>query len=67
MKIVPYAILTLCLIVLLIPLYIMVIGSFTNIILGKMGFKKFWLYDHDKIETHNLVTQFYNNDWIGNY
>lgn len=41
------------------------IGSFTAITLGKMGFKKMYLFDHDKIEKHNILTQFYSNQSIG--
>lgn len=41
------------------------IGSFVGIALAKMGLTNFILFDHDKIEAHNLPNQFYTEDDIG--
>ena len=40
-------------------------GSFIGIALAKMGFKFFTLYDHDKVEEHNLPNQFFREEDIG--
>jgi molybdopterin/thiamine biosynthesis adenylyltransferase len=41
------------------------IGSFTSLILAKMGLKNFILYDSDTIEEYNIPNQFYMLDQIG--
>ena len=43
------------------------IGSPTAIALSKMGAKEIHLYDHDKVELHNLPNQFYNSTHINFY
>ena len=35
------------------------IGSFTVLTLAKMGFRNITIYDHDRVEQHNLPNQFY--------
>ena len=35
------------------------IGSITAVLLAKLGFRNFTLFDEDKIENHNLPNQFY--------
>jgi molybdopterin/thiamine biosynthesis adenylyltransferase len=41
------------------------IGSFTSLVLSKMGITKFVLYDFDRIEDHNIPNQFYMLKQIG--
>ena len=43
------------------------IGSFLALALNKLGFKNLILIDDDKIEKHNVPTQFYFNTDIGKY
>ena len=42
------------------------IGSVTALTLAKMGFTKQFLYDDDTIEAHNIATQLFRSDSIGN-
>ena len=41
------------------------IGSFVAISLAKMGLTKFEIWDHDKVEEHNLPNQFFFDGDIG--
>lgn len=41
------------------------IGSYTAVSLAKMGMQRFLIYDHDKIEEHNLPNQFFNCADVG--
>jgi len=41
------------------------IGSFLTLGLTKLGFKNFILIDDDKVEPHNIPTQYYEEDQIG--
>lgn len=41
------------------------IGSFTTLVLAKMGAHNLTVYDHDKVELHNLPNQFFQLDHIG--
>ena len=43
------------------------IGSFLGLALSKLGFKKFVLIDPDKIEAHNVCTQVYHSNRVGDY
>lgn len=41
------------------------IGSWTALALSKMGCSNLIVFDHDKVELHNLPSQLYNPDQIG--
>ena len=41
------------------------IGSVTALCLGKIGCSNLKLYDFDKVETHNLPSQFFKPDQVG--
>lgn len=43
------------------------VGSFTALMLGKMGVGNLHLYDDDKVELHNLPVQFFKNTDIGKF
>lgn len=43
------------------------IGSWTAIFLGRMGVKNFRLVDKDRIEIHNISTQFFTPQNLGQY
>jgi len=43
------------------------IGSFTVLTLAKMGFNDITVYDFDKVEEHNLSSQFYRTEDLGSY
>ena len=43
------------------------VGSFTTLALAKMGARDMTVYDHDRIEDHNLASQFYPLDELGSY
>lgn len=43
------------------------VGSIVAITLAKLGFATFHLYDHDKVEGHNVANQFYGISDIGQY
>ena len=43
------------------------IGSYVASSLAKMGLTKFYLYDFDKVEPHNLPNQFFKEKDIGKY
>lgn len=43
------------------------IGSFLTLGLAKLGFKNFILIDHDKVEPHNIPTQYYTTSDIGKH
>lgn len=43
------------------------IGSNAGMALARLGIKSFILYDHDKIERHNLPSQYYDVAHVGRY
>ena len=41
------------------------IGSFVSLALGKIGFTDITVFDHDKVEIHNIPNQFYPLEAVG--
>ena len=50
------------------PIYIIGaggIGSWTTLLLAKMGFEDLTVYDADKVENHNVASQFFKENQLG--
>ena len=43
------------------------IGSFVTLGLAKMGFKNISVYDFDEVEDHNVASQFFKEDQLGEF